>query len=69
MWMGGRPVSAAAAGVGGKDAAAQADGILRILFGGDLGRFERPVLPDPSPVAEADILPVFADSPKARRVK
>ena len=27
-----------------------------ILFGGDLGRFGRPVLPDPSPVAEADIL-------------
>jgi len=27
-----------------------------ILFGGDLGRYDRPVLPDPSPVAEADIL-------------
>jgi metallo-beta-lactamase family protein len=27
-----------------------------ILFGGDLGRYGRPVLPDPSPVAEADIL-------------
>ena len=27
-----------------------------ILFGGDLGRYNRPVLPDPSPVAEADIL-------------
>ena len=27
-----------------------------ILFGGDLGRYERPVLPDPSPVSEADIL-------------
>jgi metallo-beta-lactamase family protein len=27
-----------------------------ILFGGDLGRYSRPVLPDPSPVAEADIL-------------
>jgi metallo-beta-lactamase family protein len=27
-----------------------------ILFGGDLGRFSRPVLPDPSPVAEADVL-------------
>jgi metallo-beta-lactamase family protein len=26
------------------------------LFGGDLGRYGRPVLPDPSPVAEADIL-------------
>src|SRR5262249_18229563 len=27
-----------------------------ILFGGDLGRYNRPVLPDPSPVAEADYL-------------
>jgi metallo-beta-lactamase family protein len=27
-----------------------------ILFGGDLGRFGRPVLPDPSPVAETDVL-------------
>ncbi len=27
-----------------------------ILFGGDLGRFGRPVLPDPAPVAEADVL-------------
>ncbi|OFW13965.1 MAG: hypothetical protein A3F69_01325 [Acidobacteria bacterium RIFCSPLOWO2_12_FULL_66_10] len=27
-----------------------------ILFGGDLGRYGGPVLPDPSPVAEADIL-------------
>jgi metallo-beta-lactamase family protein len=27
-----------------------------ILFGGDLGRYERPVLPDPAPVAEADYL-------------
>lgn len=27
-----------------------------ILFGGDLGRYDRPVLPDPTPVAEADIL-------------
>jgi metallo-beta-lactamase family protein len=26
------------------------------LFGGDLGRYSRPVLPDPTPVAEADIL-------------
>jgi len=26
------------------------------LFGGDLGRYGRPVLPDPSPVAEADFL-------------
>jgi metallo-beta-lactamase family protein len=27
-----------------------------IVFGGDLGRFGRPVLPDPTPVAEADYL-------------
>ena len=27
-----------------------------ILFGGDLGRWGRPVLPDPSPVEEADVL-------------
>ena len=27
-----------------------------ILFGGDLGRYGRPVLPDPTPVAEADYL-------------
>ena len=27
-----------------------------ILFGGDLGRYGRPVLPDPAPVREADIL-------------
>ena len=27
-----------------------------ILFGGDLGRYGRPVLPDPAPVAEADAL-------------
>ena len=27
-----------------------------MLFGGDLGRYDRPVLPDPSPVAEADYL-------------
>jgi metallo-beta-lactamase family protein len=27
-----------------------------ILFGGDLGRYGRPVLPDPDPVAEADVL-------------
>lgn len=28
----------------------------RILFGGDLGRYNRPVLPDPSPAVEADVL-------------
>jgi metallo-beta-lactamase family protein len=27
-----------------------------ILFGGDLGRYNRPVLPDPSPVSDADVL-------------
>jgi len=27
-----------------------------LLFGGDLGRYGRPVLPDPSPVEEADLL-------------
>src|SRR5262249_25083646 len=27
-----------------------------ILFGGDLGRYGRPVLPDPTPVADADYL-------------
>jgi metallo-beta-lactamase family protein len=27
-----------------------------ILFGGDLGRYGRPVLPDPSPVEQADVL-------------
>lgn len=27
-----------------------------VLFGGDLGRYGRPVMPDPDPVAEADIL-------------
>ena len=27
-----------------------------MLFGGDLGRFGRPVLPDPTMVAEADYL-------------
>src|SRR5262249_34576674 len=31
-------------------------GDYTILFGGDLGRYGRPVLPDPSPVAEADVL-------------
>ena len=28
----------------------------RILFGGDLGRYNRPILPDPSPAVEADVL-------------
>lgn len=29
---------------------------LRVLFGGDLGRYGRPVLPDPTPVDAADVL-------------
>jgi metallo-beta-lactamase family protein len=28
----------------------------RILFGGDLGRYNRPILPDPSPGVDADVL-------------
>lgn len=28
----------------------------KILFGGDLGRYSRPILPDPSPAVDADIL-------------
>ena len=32
------------------------DGGTTILFGGDLGRYDRPVLPDPTPVAAADVL-------------
>jgi metallo-beta-lactamase family protein len=31
-------------------------GARTILFGGDLGRYGRPVLPDPSPIADADYL-------------
>ena len=34
----------------------EGDGGRNILFGGDLGRYSRPVLPDPTPVAEADVL-------------
>lgn len=32
------------------------DGGRTILFGGDLGRYGRPILPDPTPVADADLL-------------
>jgi metallo-beta-lactamase family protein len=32
------------------------DGGRTILFGGDLGRYGRPILPDPSPVSTADVL-------------
>jgi metallo-beta-lactamase family protein len=28
----------------------------RVIFGGDLGRYGRPVLPDPTPASEADVL-------------
>jgi metallo-beta-lactamase family protein len=28
----------------------------RIVFSGDLGRYDRPILPDPEPVSEADVL-------------
>ena len=34
----------------------QAEHPRTILFGGDLGRYGRPVLPDPTPVAECDVL-------------
>ena len=27
-----------------------------LLFGGDLGRYDRPILPDPTPIASADVL-------------
>jgi metallo-beta-lactamase family protein len=42
--------------VGVDGTARRAESGLRVLFGGDLGRFERPVLPDPTPIAETDIL-------------
>jgi metallo-beta-lactamase family protein len=29
---------------------------LRIVFSGDLGRYDRPILPDPSPISSADVL-------------
>jgi metallo-beta-lactamase family protein len=32
------------------------DGGRQVLFGGDLGRYGRPILPDPSPVTRADVL-------------
>jgi metallo-beta-lactamase family protein len=38
----------------------EADGGRQVLFGGDLGRYSRPILPDPTPVAQADILLVEA---------
>jgi metallo-beta-lactamase family protein len=33
-----------------------ADPARTVVFGGDLGRYDRPVLPDPRPVPEADVL-------------
>jgi metallo-beta-lactamase family protein len=52
--------SEATSAVGGSDTAARSESRsvsgLRILFGGDLGRYDRPVLRDPAPVAETDIL-------------
>src|SRR6187397_2724289 len=33
-----------------------ADPAQTIVFGGDLGRYQRPVLPDPQPIREADVL-------------
>jgi metallo-beta-lactamase family protein len=42
--------------VGGSGTVARPTNGLRILFGGDLGRYDRPILPDPTPIAETDIL-------------
>jgi metallo-beta-lactamase family protein len=42
------------------------DGALTLVFGGDLGRYGRPVLPDPAQVANADIL--LAESTYGNRV-
>jgi metallo-beta-lactamase family protein len=41
--------------LGSAYARAQFDG-KTVLFGGDLGRYNRPVLPDPTPVERADVL-------------
>ena len=41
--------------LGSSYASIRAEG-QRLLFGGDLGRYDRPVLPDPTPVAGADVL-------------
>ena len=41
--------------LGSAYASVRANG-LHVLFGGDLGRYDRPVLPDPKPVEEADVL-------------
>jgi metallo-beta-lactamase family protein len=34
------------------------DGGRQVVFSGDVGRYDRPILPDPLPVAEADVLVV-----------
>jgi metallo-beta-lactamase family protein len=47
---------AASPPVGVEGTARRVETGLRVLFGGDLGRFGRPVLPDPAPIAETDIL-------------
>jgi metallo-beta-lactamase family protein len=41
--------------LGSSFASLRADG-LHVLFGGDLGRYDRPVLPDPSSVPQADVV-------------
>jgi metallo-beta-lactamase family protein len=41
--------------LGSAYASLRTDG-LHLLFGGDLGRYDRPVLPDPAPVDQADVL-------------
>ena len=40
----------------GRERDSDGDGGTQILFGGDLGRYNRPVLPDPSAVDTADVL-------------
>jgi metallo-beta-lactamase family protein len=42
--------------LGAAAARVELDGGRRIVFGGDLGRYDRPVLRDPSPIAHADVL-------------
>lgn len=34
------------------------DAAIQVVFSGDVGRYDRPILPDPRPVAEADVLVV-----------
>jgi metallo-beta-lactamase family protein len=42
--------------LGAAAARVELDGGRTIVFGGDLGRYDRPVLRDPSPIARADVL-------------